>query len=747
MKKLLGVIALVLLLLPVSVIAKVVKKPVGAKLPVSYMPVEQPVQKPIGIFNGEILPVTPIVIGDRVEITQPGPIVSKPPVVIKPPVVPPTLPPIVIDRPTWPPIPDSIKIPTYNTSYGVNGLVANTIGIQNTAIGYDSLKVNTTGNNNTAIGATSMRSNTSGSYNTAVGFNTLVANTTGTFNSAFGETALRDNTTGNNNTALGPYSLTYNTTGNMNTGAGVGALDQNTTGSYNAGFGYSSLGRNRTGDHNTGVGHSAGFNNISGSYNTSVGEFAMGTNTASSASSCLGYKCLFNSTGANNTAIGYQAGDNITTGSNNIIIGHDVDAPAADSVQKLNIGNTVYGDLAKDYIGIGESAPTVALDVNGSAILNGGLTVAEMITATGVNVNGHISSESVKTMSANVIGNLSANGANLATVNVSKTLTSPSVVTQKLTASAARVDNLAVKRGVTADTVSADNIAAKNTVTESLEVTGPMTVGAVSLKATGQKVLVSRPEWVCVRYPCVNNSPYAGEVSLEMLAVVTTLKPVQNTFGIITPMPIYLPIYDDPYLNLPLSATKKGNIDQHVAATDSTNIETLSSADAAVTNEGEITAELVMDDTTVTVNNGQLNLGNSEDLVSSLDSQEFDSSQLIQGKLMSQIRSFTKTINVSVNLPDLAVEEFNFDAVHAVTKSNAARIFYIKLGKLNSYEPVNYKLTFQSKIDRPTDIPCRDQFGMMIVCDPELHQFVGSKSASSGQVIQLMYLDGEWSIL
>lgn len=265
---------------------------------------------------------------------------------------------------------------TINTSVGINGLAAiENTATQNTALGYNTLQSNTSGYNNTAIAAVSMSSNTTGYNNSSVGYNTLSTNSSANGNSAFGETALRDNSTGARNTALGRYVLLENTTGNNNTGIGLASLQVNSSGSKNTGVGDNSLRYNTSGTSNLGIGSWANYYNTSGSYNTSVGYTALSSNTTASNSSCAGYQCLVISTGTSNIALGYNAASTTIAGTNNIIIGANVNAPAANSNYKLNIGNTIYGDLSTDYLGISDTNPDRALDVNGSAIFNGGLTV------------------------------------------------------------------------------------------------------------------------------------------------------------------------------------------------------------------------------------------------------------------------------------------------------------------------------------------------------------------------------------
>ena len=88
----------------------------------------------------------------------------------------------------------------------------------------------------------------------------------------------------------------------------------------------------------------------------------------------VGINALASGLGNNNTAIGHGAGSALTSGSNNIIIGSNQQAPSATGSHQLNIGGTLYGDLANNYIGIGETNPNVALDINGSVEFTGTMT-------------------------------------------------------------------------------------------------------------------------------------------------------------------------------------------------------------------------------------------------------------------------------------------------------------------------------------------------------------------------------------
>jgi hypothetical protein len=110
---------------------------------------------------------------------------------------------------------------SYNTSMGVEALLANTSGYYNVAVGYRSLYSNTTGYQNTGSGYFSLNNNTDGFRNVGFGINTLVSNTTGNNNTAIGFRAggnpTNGNTTGSNNIFIG------------NDVSGVSATDSNRT--------------------------------------------------------------------------------------------------------------------------------------------------------------------------------------------------------------------------------------------------------------------------------------------------------------------------------------------------------------------------------------------------------------------------------------------------------------------------------------------------------------------------------------
>ena len=265
----------------------------------------------------------------------------------------------------------------YNTAVGVRALQSVTTGLQNTAFGADALSSITTSSGSVAVGNGALNANTTGSGNTAVGRSVLNNNTTGFQNTGVGSNAM-EFATGSNNSGFGMNAL-YNATGSNNTGVGSGALLNVTSGGSNTGIGYQSLYNTTTTSYNTSVGGYGLYYNKTGANNASVGyQAGWGASNASNYNNnvLFGYQAGYalRTGGDNNVMIGYQAGDATTTGASNILIGSNVDATTATASNQLNIGNTIYGDLANDYVGIGNTSPSVALDVTGDIEYTGIIT-------------------------------------------------------------------------------------------------------------------------------------------------------------------------------------------------------------------------------------------------------------------------------------------------------------------------------------------------------------------------------------
>ncbi|MCE7887452.1 MAG: hypothetical protein DYH13_08150 [Alphaproteobacteria bacterium PRO2] len=140
--------------------------------------------------------------------------------------------------------------------------------------------------------------------------------------------------------------------------------------------------------------------NTAGPDVTGVGNTVVGTSAAALLTTGINNTILGASageavvSGGSNTIIGVGAGGTLGTGSSNILIGAAVDVPGAATSNFLNIGGTLYGDLANDRIGIGTSTMDDALEVNGNIDASGNIegtiihatddvTAADDITAGG----------------------------------------------------------------------------------------------------------------------------------------------------------------------------------------------------------------------------------------------------------------------------------------------------------------------------------------------------------------------------
>jgi hypothetical protein len=189
----------------------------------------------------------------------------------------------------------------------------------------------------------------------------------GSLNAGLGRGALESLTTGYENMAIGSYCLGSTTTGYRNMAIGTSSMFGNTDGYRSVAIGSHSL-RYVDGKLNVAIGDQAGFG-VSESSEVDRNVFI---------GASAGHSVI---TGADyNLCLGYHAGDNITSGARNIMIGKDADAPVAAGDDQLNIGNTIYGDLANDKIAIGASPLTNECDVG--CLNDGVLALKETSTPT-----------------------------------------------------------------------------------------------------------------------------------------------------------------------------------------------------------------------------------------------------------------------------------------------------------------------------------------------------------------------------
>ena len=161
---------------------------------------------------------------------------------------------------------------------------------------------------------------------------------------------------------LSDAMASYGTDNNIFLGAGAGAGIGTITSSYDSIFMGVGAGQNAREGWSVYIGNGIAPNN-NGDSNTFIGYGAAAGGGVT--------------TGSRNILVGTSSGSILTTGTDNIVIGHNTNVPAAGTSYHLNIGNTLYGDLSTNKIGIGTASPGTTLDVVGA------ITTRPLGTSTG----------------------------------------------------------------------------------------------------------------------------------------------------------------------------------------------------------------------------------------------------------------------------------------------------------------------------------------------------------------------------
>lgn len=267
----------------------------------------------------------------------------------------------------------------YNTALGFASLQNNISGTRNVGLGYNTLSANTAGDRNVAIGPFALTRNTTGQRNVAVGTDVLWRNETGSDNVGIGYLTQTELRTGFSNVAIGKYAMRhthgatyggtkYNVaigeealgfvlgegniaigmrtaayhTGNNIVAIGREALEYNQLAGSQTAIGYRAL-RYNTGGRNTALGHAA----LAGVQGESTGErnVSVGDNSGLDVTS-----------GSMNTIVGPSAGPGLSSGSRNVLLGYAAGGSLVKTGDdQLDIGNTLYGDLAQKKIGVGRA--------------------------------------------------------------------------------------------------------------------------------------------------------------------------------------------------------------------------------------------------------------------------------------------------------------------------------------------------------------------------------------------------------
>jgi hypothetical protein len=274
-----------------------------------------------------------------------------------------------------------------------------------TAIGYQALFINTSGNYNTAIGYKALLFNKTCTRNTAIGHQTLFYNDFQEFN------------TSNDNTAIGHEALHNTNRGFQNTAIGSGALyknDFNNNGGCdnNTAIGYNALYNNVYGANNVGIGTNSGNSGIKNdsNYNTFLGaDTGAGSTGTYNYSTAIGYGALVDT--SNQIVLGRVSGTetikipgvvtitnttpatSYTTGALRVSGGASfagdlyaqnlyisgtsnlsTGGGGGSSVWTTNVDNTIYYNSGN--VGIGSSAPSSKLDVNGLITARNAITIS-----------------------------------------------------------------------------------------------------------------------------------------------------------------------------------------------------------------------------------------------------------------------------------------------------------------------------------------------------------------------------------
>lgn len=277
---------------------------------------------------------------------------------------------------------------TFSTAVGLNSQGLTTADTANTTFGNDSMR-NSTGSNNVVVANAGLRDGTH-NRDTVLGAAALAVNglTSSVTNDvvAIGAGAMGGAgiTTLSNDIAIGSSALSAATTATSGVYIGYQSGFATTTGNSNVAVGASSLHFSTTGANDVALGSSAmlGVNgNSAPTFSVAIGDSAMSGVTSASQYIAIGHTAgQAVTSGQKGVLIGTVAGSLLTTGNQNVVIGPNVgsttlvsgstnilignssavDTPAANTANRLNIGNAIIADMARPgFTGNGTGAATL----------------------------------------------------------------------------------------------------------------------------------------------------------------------------------------------------------------------------------------------------------------------------------------------------------------------------------------------------------------------------------------------------
>lgn len=274
---------------------------------------------------------------------------------------------------------------------GYNAGKTITSSTENTFVGYQSGSLGATGNYNSFFGAETGY-NTTGSYNLFLGSESGVTNTSGNNNVFTGAYSGRFNSLGSNNTFTGSSAGYSNSNADGNSFYGASSGFNNVVGTANSFFGINS-GILNLSNNNSFFGAYSGNQNSSGANNTMIGYLCGQTNSSGVENTFVGSESSEFSTGSFNTSIGYKCAINNLSGNNNTFLGYKADGIAsltnataigANSIVTTN-NSLVLGGIGANAVkvGIGVSAPSAELEINGFTKAGSNAPAIKMLKFTG----------------------------------------------------------------------------------------------------------------------------------------------------------------------------------------------------------------------------------------------------------------------------------------------------------------------------------------------------------------------------
>jgi hypothetical protein len=206
----------------------------------------------------------------------------------------------------------------------------------------------------------------------------------------FGYGAGQAITTGGRNTFVGSFAGDAATTTKDSALFGYQAGSGAMTGSHNSLFGAYSGRAITSGGSNAGMGGYTLFTLTTGDANSALGRLALGGLVSGNYNTASGYVAGRYTTGTGNTYTGAYAGEDANSGNYNILMGYNVQKPNVNDSYHLNIGDTIYGDLSNDYVGIGTASPQNALDVLGGQVIGSSYAGVNTAPTDGLLVEGDV---------------------------------------------------------------------------------------------------------------------------------------------------------------------------------------------------------------------------------------------------------------------------------------------------------------------------------------------------------------------